>query len=47
MDAIEGDRFETYVPDLSSIAEFKTSAIDDFLAGAVAFADAAREKGDR
>lgn len=47
VDAIEGDRFETYVPDLSSIAEFKTSAIDDFLAGAVVFADAAREKGDR
>ncbi|MBX3287501.1 MAG: SDR family oxidoreductase [Actinobacteria bacterium] len=39
--AIEGDRFEHYVPDLKGIAEFKTSAIDDFLAGAVAFAEAA------
>ncbi len=39
--AIEGDRFEHYLPDLKGIAEFKTSAIDDFLAGAVAFAEAA------
>ncbi|MFZ4517743.1 MAG: SDR family NAD(P)-dependent oxidoreductase [Microthrixaceae bacterium] len=40
---VEGSdpRFEVYVPDLKAIAEFKTSAIDDFLAGAVAFADAA------
>ena len=36
---MEGDRFETYVPDLKGIAEFKTTAIDDFIAGAVAFAD--------
>jgi len=47
VEAIEGDRFETYVPDLKGIAEFKTSAIDDFLAGAVAFADAARADGDQ
>ena len=39
--AIEGDRFEHYLPDLKGIAEFKTSAIDDFLAGAVVFAEAA------
>lgn len=37
--AIErGERFEHYVPDLRGIAEFKTVAIDDYLAGAVAFA---------
>jgi short-subunit dehydrogenase len=46
IEAIEGDRFETYVPDLKAIAEFKTSAIDDYLAGAVAFADAAEADGD-
>jgi short-subunit dehydrogenase len=46
IEAIEGDRFETYVPDLKGIAEFKTSTIDDFLAGAVAFADAAEAEGD-
>jgi short-subunit dehydrogenase len=43
--AIEGDRFECYVPDLKGIAEFKTSTIDDFLAGAVAFAEAAEADG--
>ena len=42
--AIEGDAFETYVPDLKAIAEFKTSSIDDYLAGTVAFADAARSE---
>lgn len=39
--AIGGEQFEHYLPDLSGVAEFKTAAIDDFLAGAVAFADAA------
>jgi short-subunit dehydrogenase len=39
--AIEGDRFEHYLPDLKAVAEFKTSAIDDYLAGARAFADQA------
>lgn len=39
--AIEGEAFEYYVPDLKGVAEFKTAAIGDFLAGAVAFADAA------
>jgi NAD(P)-dependent dehydrogenase (short-subunit alcohol dehydrogenase family) len=34
-----GSRFEHYVPDLQAIAEFKTSAIDGYLAGVVAFAD--------
>lgn len=36
--AIEGDRFEHYLPDLSGVAEFKTANIDDYLAGVVAFA---------
>ena len=39
--AIEGERFEHYLPDLSAIAEFKTASIDDYLAGSVAFADSA------
>jgi short-subunit dehydrogenase len=31
--AIEGDRFEHYLPDLKGVAEFKTTDIDAFLAG--------------
>lgn len=31
--AIEGDRFETYAPDLSSIVEWKTANIDQFIEG--------------
>jgi short-subunit dehydrogenase len=34
IDAIEGDAFEVYSPDMKSIAEFKTTDIDTFLAGA-------------
>ena len=34
--AIEGDRFETYSPDLSSIVEWKTANIDEFIAGIAA-----------
>lgn len=41
--AIEGDRFECYVPDMAPVVAFKTAAIDDYLAGARAFADAAIE----
>ena len=37
--AIEGDAFETYVPDLRAIVELKTSDPDAYLAGAVAFRD--------
>lgn len=41
--AIEDDGtagpFERYLPDLRAVAEFKTASIDDYLAGAVAFAD--------
>jgi len=44
IDAIEGDRFEHYLPDMKGIAEFKTSAIDDFLAGVVAFTDDQRRE---
>jgi short-subunit dehydrogenase len=36
--AIEGDRFEAYLPDLKAIAEVKTADIDAFLAGAAAMA---------
>jgi short-subunit dehydrogenase len=36
---IEGDAFEVYSPDLKSIAEFKTSDIDTFLAGAAALGE--------
>ena len=39
VDAIEGEGFEHYLPDMKAIAEMKTSAIDDFMAGAIAFAD--------
>jgi Kef-type K+ transport system membrane component KefB len=31
--AIEGDRFETYVPDLGAVVEGKTKDVDGFLAG--------------
>jgi short-subunit dehydrogenase len=39
IDAIEGDAFELYVPDMKSIAEFKMSNIDVFLQGNVEFAE--------
>ena len=39
-----GDRFETYVPDLKAVAEFKTSDIDAYLASAVAFLDRTDEE---
>ncbi len=42
--AIEGDAFEHYLPDMKAIAEFKTSAVDDFLAGVIAFTDEQRGK---
>ncbi len=38
--AIEGDRFETYAPDLKPIVEMKTSDPDAYIAGAAAFRDA-------
>ena len=42
IDAIEGDRFEHYLPDMKPIVELKTSQIDDFFAGTMAFA---KERG--
>jgi hypothetical protein len=30
--AIEGDSFEAYVPDMKGVVEWKTSAIDDYIA---------------
>ena len=36
-EALVSDEFERYVPDLKAIAEFKTSDIDAFMAGAVEF----------
>jgi short-subunit dehydrogenase len=44
--AIEGERFEHYLPDLSDVARFKTDAIDDYLAGVVAFARRRAEDGE-
>lgn len=35
--AIEGDRFEHYLPDMKPIVEMKTADIDGFLAGVVAY----------
>ena len=42
-DAILGDGFELYVPDLKAVAEFKTSDIDGFMAGAVGFSEGEAE----
>jgi short-subunit dehydrogenase len=41
--AIEGDRFEHYLPDLSSVVAFKTASIDEYLAGTAAFAAGAHD----
>lgn len=46
IDAIEGDAFELYVPDMKSIAEFKMSNIDVFLQGNVEFAESQRTASD-
>ena len=43
IDAIEGDAFEHYLPDMKPIVEMKTSDIDDFLAGVIAFAAGGRK----
>lgn len=40
--AIEGDAFEHYLPDMLPIVEMKTSAIDDYFAGTIAFAEEKR-----
>jgi short-subunit dehydrogenase len=38
IDAIEGERFEHYLPDMKPIVEMKTTDIDGFFAGTIAFA---------
>ena len=38
IEAIEGDRFEHYLPDMKAIAEMKTTDIDAFFEGVIAFA---------
>jgi short-subunit dehydrogenase len=38
VEAIEGDRFEHYLPDMAPIVKMKTDDVDGFLAGVVAFA---------
>jgi short-subunit dehydrogenase len=43
IDAIEGDGFEHYLPDMKPIVEMKTTDVDGFLAGVVAFADAQKQ----
>ena len=46
IDAIEGDTFELYVPDMRPIVEWKTAGgFDDYMAGAVAFADEQSQGG--
>ena len=43
IDAIEGDAFELYVPDMKPIAEFKTSSIDLFLQSNVEFIESLQQ----
>lgn len=46
-EAIVGDGFEWYVPDMKAVAEFKTSDIDAFLAGTSSMIDAgASDEGE-
>jgi short-subunit dehydrogenase len=44
-DAIEGEAFEVYLPDMKAIVELKTADVQGFLAGTVAFADQQRGGG--
>ncbi len=39
IDAIEGSRFEHYLPDMAAIADYKAAHIDEFMAAAMDFAD--------
>jgi short-subunit dehydrogenase len=41
-DAIEGDAFEVYSPDMRGVVEWKTSDINAYLAGVAEFARTAR-----
>lgn len=45
IDAIEGDRFEHYLPDMKPIVEMKTSDADGFFRGIVDFARSQRADG--
>ena len=45
IEAIEGDRFEHYLPDMKPIVEMKTSDADAFFAATIDFANAQRSKG--
>jgi short-subunit dehydrogenase len=47
IEAIEGDRFEHYLPDMKAIAEMKTSDVDGFFEGVIAFTRDARSKPPR
>ena len=40
--AIEGDKFEHYLPDMKPIVEMKTTDIDGFMAANIAFIDEQR-----
>jgi short-subunit dehydrogenase len=40
---IEGGGFEHYLPDMKPIVEFKTSSIEDFMAGVIAFTESQTE----
>ncbi len=42
-DAMLGDPFETYTPDMKGVAEFKTADIDTFMAGTLDFIRQARD----
>jgi short-subunit dehydrogenase len=42
-DAIEGEQFEHYLPDMQGIVEYKTSHIDSFMQGCVDFIDQQHE----
>ncbi len=44
IEAIEGDAFEHHLPDMKPIVEMKTSDIDGFFAGVIAFAEASRSR---
>ena len=39
IEAIEGERFEHYLPDMEPIVKMKNSDIDGFMAATIAFAD--------
>jgi short-subunit dehydrogenase len=44
VDAINGDQFEYYVPNVKPVVEFKTSAIEMFIEGAVQYTESKDKK---